>query len=553
MKPHEHILSFLSGVQRRLNQARLARVVSFTLLAVSLALTAWCLWWIAQGYAVPKSGYGIAALALPVIALAAWLSGLASRRGAAHAADEHFGLKDAISSHLGFSQEGREGEFVALQAETTAERVQQLSAASIPVVWPRRVFTIACVLMVSCLLMSFRKASPVVLERIALEEETVRKSEEVNKELEKEIEDLIKSASDEEKELLQPDEWRRWVQELKETKDQKQAMRQYAELERRLAEAAQKLNQRENEQLLSKAAEEMKQAAELKPIAKSLDEQNYRQAAQQLKQMSLKADVQKPDEARKELAKLKSAAQRMAAAARNFQQRNGNNASQSAGQQNQSNQSQNSQKSGEGQQAQGSQGSSGQQGMDQQMTALEKAVQDLQQMLQQPNPNASQCQSCQNQANQALDKLCQSMCQCSAKRDVQKKLQSLCQCTSMCQGFMCDKDCQSLAQCQNPGKKAGSSSLENRRDGSDPSVNNGNQQQLTGQKGAGPSDTSTESADTGSGRATQTARLQEKAFKRQMESFIQREDVPAEVKEGVKEYFKGIQQVTPEPASPAKP
>lgn len=543
MKPHANILSFLAGVQRRLNQARFARVVSFTLLGVSLALTLWCLWWIAQGYAVPKSGYGIAAIALPLTALVAWLSGLISRQKAAQSADEHFGLKDAISSHLGFSQEGRQGEFVTLQAEATAARVQQLSASSIPVTWPRRVLTIASVLLVSCLLMSFRKATPAVLEKIALEEETVRKSEEVNKELEKEIEELIKSASDDEKELLKPDEWRRWVKELKETKDQKEAMRQYAELERRLSEAAQKLSQRENEQLLAKAAEEMKQAAELKPISKSLDEQNYRQAAQQLKQMSLKADVQKPDEARKELAKLKSAAQRMAAAARNFQQRNGSNASQSAGQQNQSNQGQNSQKSGQGQQAQGSQGSSGQQSMDQQMTSLEQAVQNLQQMLQQPNPNASQCQNCQNQANQALDKLCQSMCQCSAKRDVQKKLQSLCQCTSMCQGFMCDKQCQSLSQCQSNGKKPGSASLENRRDGSDPTLNNGNQQQLTGQKGAGPSDTSTESADTGSGRATQTARLQEKVWKRQMESFIQREDVPAEVKEGVKEYFKGIQQV----------
>ena len=543
MKPHANILSFLAGVQRRLNQARFARVVSFTLLGVSLALTVWCLWWIAQGYAVPKSGYGIAAIALPLTALVAWLSGLISRQKAAQSADEHFGLKDAISSHLGFSQEGRQGEFVTLQAEATAARVQQLSTSSIPVTWPRRVLTIASVLLVSCLLMSFRKATPAVLEKIALEEETVRKSEEVNKELEKEIEELIKSASDDEKELLKPDEWRRWVKELKETKDQKEAMRQYAELERRLSEAAQKLSQRENEQLLAKAAEEMKQAAELKPIAKSLDEQNYRQAAQQLKQMSLKADVQKPDEARKELAKLKSAAQRMAAAARNFQQRNGSNASQSAGQQNQSKEGQNSQKSGQGQQAQGSQGSSGQQGMDQQMTSLEQAVQDLQQMLQQPNPNASQCQNCQNQANQALDKLCQSMCQSSAKRDVQKKLQSLCQCTSMCQGFMCDKECQSLAQCQSANKKAGSGSLENRREGSDPNVNSGNQQQLTGQKGAGPSDTSTESADTGSGRATQTARLQEKVWKRQMESFIQREDVPAEVKEGVKEYIKGIQQV----------
>jgi hypothetical protein len=138
------------------------------------------------------------------------------------------------------------------------------------------------------------------------------------------------------------------------------------------------------------------------------------------------------------------------------------------------------------------------------------------------------------------------MCQSAAQRDMMKKLQKLSQCAGQCQGYLGNKECQSLSQCmgQKPGgKKAGWGSSEDRRAESDPTRDNGNRDQLTGQKGSGPSNTSIESADSGSGKATRTATLQEKVFQRQVESFIQREDVPAEVKEGVKEYFKGIQQV----------
>ncbi|WP_395735312.1 hypothetical protein [Prosthecobacter sp.] len=554
MPAHDRILAFLSAVKARLDLAWLVRAFSGSLLVVGTGLSLWCLVWVLQGYAVPSTGYLAAAVALPVIAFVAWQFGRASQRKAARAADVFFNLKDAISSHLGFSDEHREGDFIALQAEATAVRVQALSPRSIPVQWPRRVLTIAGVLLLSCFVMGFKKNSPIVVERLALETETALKSDEINKELEKQVEELLKSASEDEKELLHPDEWRKWVKELRETKDRKEAMRQYAELERKIAEAAQKLSQRETEQLLAKAAQEMKQNAELRPISKSLEEQNYRHAAEQLKQMKLTADVRKPDEAQKELAKLKSAAQRMASAARNFQQRTGQQGNQGKGNQSQSSQNQNSQQSGQNQQqSQGQQGSQGQQSMDQQMTALEQSVQNLEQQLQQqqqnPNQNQSQCQNCQNQANQALQSLCQSMCQSSAKRDVMKKLLSLGQCTSKCQGFMCDKECQSLKACLKPGKKAGSATVESRRSESEATQDNGNRDQLTGQKGSGPSNTSIESADSGTGRATRTATLQEKAFQRQVESFIQREDVPAEVKEGVKEYFKGIQQVGDEKAA----
>lgn len=564
MPAHDRILAFLSAVKARLDLAWLVRAFCGSLLLVGSVLCIWCLAWIWRGYAVPASGYIAAAVALPFMALAAWMLGRASQRKAARIADEHFGLKDAISSHLGFSDEHREGEFIALQAEATAVRVQSLSPRSIPVQWPRRMLTIAGVLLLSCFVMGFKKDSPIVVERLALETETLRKSDEVNKELEKQVEELLKSATDEEKELLHPDEWRQWVKDLRETKDRKEAMRQYAELERKISEAAQKLSQRDAEQLLAKAAQEMKQTAELKPISKSLEEQNYRHAAEQLRQMKLQADVRKPDEAQKELARLKSASQRMAAAARNFQQRTGQQGNQGKGNQSQPSQNQNSQQSGQNQQqSQGQQGSQGQQSMDQQMTSLEQAVQNLEQQLQQqqqqqqqqnPNQSQSQCQACQNQANQALQNLTQSMCQSSAKRDMMKKLQSLGQCAGKCQGFMCNKEGQSLSQCmgtQPGGKKAGSGSVESRRAESDSTQDNGSRDQLTGQKGSGPSNTSIESADSGTGRATRSATLQEKAFQRQVESFIQREDVPAEVKEGVKEYFKGIQQVGGETTTPA--
>lgn len=557
MPAHDRILAFLSAVKSRMDLAWFVRALCGSLLAIGTALCLWCVWWVWHGYAVPRSGYFAAAVITPLMAGALWLLGRASSHKAARVADEHFDLKDAISSHLGFTEEKREGDFIALQAEATAVRVQTLSPRSIPITWPRRMLTFAGVLLMACFVMGFKKASPIVLERIAIEEETARKSEEINKELEKEIEELLKTASDDEKELLKPDEWRQWVKELRETKDRKEAMRQYAELERKITEAAQKLSQRDTEQLLSKAAQEMQQTAELKPIAKSLEEQNYRQAAEQLRQMKLQADVRKPDEAQKELARLKSASQRMASAAKNFQQRTGKQGNQNKGSQSQSSQNQNAQQSGNNQQqSQGQQGSQGQQSMDQQMTSLAQAVQNLEQQLQQQNPNQSQSQQCQNQANQQLQSLCQSMCQSASQRDMMKKLQKLSQCAGQCQGYLGNKECQSLSQCigQKPGgKKAGWGSSEDRRAESDPTRDNGNRDQLTGQKGSGPSNTSIESADSGSGKATRAAQLKEKVWQRQMESFIQREDVPAEVKEGVKEYFKGIQQVGEDKPAEAAP
>lgn len=545
MPDHDRIHGFLKKARARLEQVRLIKLTALALLGVSLALLLWCLAWVWRGYAAPVTGYLLAGLALLVwIAVGAWLRRTSMEKTAA-LADRHFGLKDALMSFLGFAREQREGDFEELHAGQTARRVQGLNVGTIPLVWPKRMLAAAGVMLAASALLGSRDASPAVKERLLLEEETSLRTEEINQELEKQIDELLKQADDEEKALLKPDEWRQWVKELEQTRDRKEAMRQYAELERKMQEAALKLSQREQEQLLAKAGEEMKEQAELRDTGRKLEEKNYREAAADLQKLSLKADVKRPDEARKELAKLKAAAQRMAAAAKDFQQRSGKQGSGAQTASASRNAASNSAKSGQQSGADGRQGSSGNASMDAQMAALDAAAQQYDKALQQM-PGTGECRSAQQLVNQRLDKLCQSLGQCATKRDLMKKLMALSQCAGKCQGFLCNKEGLCLAQClgQKPGgKNAGSGSVESRRNELDLTQDNGRRDQLQGTKGSGPANTSVEAADSGTGTASRQAKVAERTWQRQVEAFVQREDVPAEVKNSVKEYFKGIQQV----------
>ncbi len=541
------IQEFIDAVRSRLGWARAVAVFSIGLLAVASLLAVWALWWIIPGYAVRGVSYVVAAGVWIIGSLAVLLFWKPSRKIAASTADRAFGLKDALVSHLGFTQEHRAGDFYALQTQQTADKLGKLDVKQIPVTWPRRMLAIAVIVLGAAVWMGFRKPSDVVVQRLVLEEETHSKTAEINKELKEQIEELIKHTPDDEQELLKPDEWRQWVKQLEQTKDQKEALRQYAELERRMQEAAQKLSQRGQEQLLSKAAQELQQEAELKATGKKLEEKNYKEAAADLKKMELRADVQKPDEARKEMARLKAAAQRLAAAAKSHQQRSGQ---QGQGQGKQSNSEQNQAqaqqgKSGQQAGAQGSQGDKSGSQMQDAMEGLDQAMQMYEKALQSPNSDKQNASQCQSQANAQLNKLCNSLSRCSSQREAMKKMMSFCKACSQCQGYLANKQCQSLGQCMatGQGKGIGSASVDSRRSETELTQDNGNRDQLQGVKGQGPSQTSIEAADSGTGTATRMIKAQERSWQRQLESFVQREDVPAEVKDGVKEYFKGIQQV----------
>ena len=64
---------------------------------------------------------------------------------------------------------------------------------------------------------------------------------------------------------------------------------------------------------------------------------------------------------------------------------------------------------------------------------------------------------------------------------------------------------------------------------------------LTGQKGEGPSLTTVEAASSGTGVSRRRGKKQQVKFQRQVESFVEREDVPPALRDGVKRYFENIQ------------
>jgi len=124
-------------------------------------------------------------------------------------------------------------------------------------------------------------------------------------------------------------------------------------------------------------------------------------------------------------------------------------------------------------------------------------------------------------------------------RRANKKLCRLSKKCSSCQSGLC----QACSACQSPnagGKKAGWGSNSARRDAEDELVDNGQTTQLKGIKGNGPSLKSLEAADDGSGVSTQQATHRARNYQKQFESFVQREDVPEQVKQGVKRYFEVI-------------
>jgi hypothetical protein len=185
------------------------------------------------------------------------------------------------------------------------------------------------------------------------------------------------------------------------------------------------------------------------------------------------------------------------------------------------------------------------------MEALDKAVANLDRALQdalrqqqqfgQPNDRqAGECQECQGAMLGQLSSLGNQMRRLAMMGRVEDKLNQLVGMCSQCQGGLCEA-ANALCQSPNPGgREPGSGSSWVDRKEISTLVDNGQTSQLQGLKGEGPSQTSVEAADEGSGVSTRKATARQVTYQRQFESFVQREDVPEPVKEGVKQYFQII-------------
>ena len=150
-----------------------------------------------------------------------------------------------------------------------------------------------------------------------------------------------------------------------------------------------------------------------------------------------------------------------------------------------------------------------------------------------------------NAVNDQLSRLGQRLRGLSARKKANRSLSSLRKALGSCSSYLCNSQSNSLSQClgnKKGGLAAGMGGQLNQRNARDPLVDNGQTSQLQGTKGSGPSNASVETADDGSGVSSRGAADTERTFRRQVESFVEREDVPEDVKDGVKNYFESIHQ-----------
>jgi hypothetical protein len=541
---------FVDRVRARLNRHRLWTTAIWTVVAAAAVLVAIGLWYTLRGYAVPGAAI-IATAALAAIGgLLAWRLRLFSRDGAALTSDRHYKLHDAIGSYLHFARAGRNDGFYALQAEQTRTRVEPLDPQEIKYQPPRRGMALAACLVAFAVPLSLRGPSDEVLREQQIQAQTAEATALINEQLAKSVDELREEAIDpNEKEMLDPDKLRQWVDELKQTTDQKEALRQYAELERKLNEARLAVQNKRDEQLLERAARELEQSRETQPLAEQLEQKNYDKAAEQLEKMSPQQKSTPLDKQRQELARLTAAAQHMDAAAR----ASSANASQSKSESKSS-----KSKSGAGSKSSGGSGSGSDGGgeMSETMEDLAEAVADMDDALKDAERQEKEqgecdadtkkkCESCQQCVSSIVSKLKRQLKKLSMCKKCESKLSKLCKQCSQCQG-MCNSMCQSPNA---GGKKAGSGTNTARRSERDELVDNGQTTQLKGTKGTGPSLTTVESAEDGSGVSHRKASAQERKFQRQFEAFVSREDVPEQVKRGVKHYFEVIHEIQPEAKS----
>ncbi|MDA1005767.1 MAG: hypothetical protein O3A87_04700 [Verrucomicrobia bacterium] len=441
-------------------------------------------------------------------------------------ADDFFDLKDSVTSARSFENADRHGGLYELQTQCTVKKIASLSPDAIRWQWPGRLLAAAGILVFASALTAFKSPSAGVLEQLEIEATTLARSEEVQEKLEEFVEELAKSMDEDERALVNPDKLKKWIEQLEQTKDRKEAMRQLAELERKIRKEAAMESQKRDEQLLAQAARELEKAEETKELGKKLKQQKFREAAKDLKKLAPEKRKTLSQE-KKELARLKAAAQRMAAAAKaarpkkkKFQLKKKFKPSD----------------------------------LDQIVTDLDKGVRDYAKSLDDAELAEGQLGEIDPEkmrdaelyrlgVGDKLNKLGKKLGQLDARKNSQKKLLALSKKIGQCQSYL------GKSQCESPfagGKKAGKGSVESRRDERDELVDNEQNTALKGIKGDGPSLSKIEEAEDGTGVSNRKAESRELKVQRQFESFVQREDVPEDLKEGVKQYFKTIQNISAE-------
>lgn len=547
MSTHPEIDSLVHRLARR-HHWLLARKIFFVSLAAGAgACLLGSLFWIFKGASVPAWFPACIAVLTALTGGIFWQIRKMSLPAAVRECDRFFDLKDAITSAKHLTVAAPDDPATRLQWDWLAPRLTRCDPATIHTPFPKRAAIVSCLLTLGAIGLAVLPPSPAVL---AAQKEAAQAQIRIA-ESKAQLEELIEAieqdiVSPDEKEALKMDEFRKLVKSIDEHGDRAEAARQFARIEQKVRDSSRALDQRRDEETLQLAASELAKSeqTEARQLGKKLDAKELKEAAEMLAKLEAKkldpkdlknaaSKPQKLTEAKEQIAKMRAISKRLAAAGK---QRQGANQAQGG--------------SGGGQQGQGD-GAAGEGGasqgksledmmaeLDDSAAEIEKEISDME-----VDPDAEWSDEPMDRANNTLGKLGKHFKGMHAKRMAKSKLDQLRESLGQCQSF-CQGQTQALGLAGS-GKQAGTGSSWSERKERDDSQKNGQLSQLQGQQGSGPSLSAVEEAESGSGVSGRRGEAKQREFARQVESFVQRDDVPESLKLGVRNYFENLQSAAP--------
>ena len=484
--------NFIKQLQKRLNfHMALREMCNAALLLLSGTLLIAAVYFF-RGYRVDCRWYILPLVLAIIFFLLRYVSKYCKQQTAADYADRHFDLKNALVSELDFA--GQSGAFHELRRRQTKELCADEKLKTIKLKLSRKTLSIIAGLLILTILLSMMDDSKSVRDAREREKKMEKTTEEINKELKKKFAEMLRKLKPKEKKKLKQSGMVEAVKKLSKEKDLKKALRQYGKLEREIKKFAARMKLAEKERLLRMMAKKLMKSKMTQNFGQKLKSGKYREAGKELKRNKLKdADPKNKSEQLKKL-RLKRILEKMLESAKDADQMN---------------------------------------------SSMAKDIKELSKSLK--KCDGKQQEGDIDEMNSKLSELSDKLGEIEDAKEFLAKLDKMCKACSKAQSA-CKSGKPGMGKNDNAGKGKGigSAAAGNFNNKTKDPEKKGYISGLKGLKNKGASRIKVEEAASGHGVSRRAERAVNATTKRQMESFISRDDVPPAMKTGVKEYFTKI-------------
>ena len=489
------VQTFAAEGREQLNAGERTKAALFAALAFGVVALVVEGVYLARGQRVAPAVLLVALLAAAGVALATYARYRFTHLRAVGHLDRFFKLKEGLVTADEHIRAGRDEEIHALQVKHTARRLDQHDPAAARPRTRRRLWGLALALIIVALGLLLVDDSAAVKAARAEEEATIELSTEVAEELKEEYKEMLERLDPELKEMLEDPALKAAIEQFEGGGDRRAVMRALSEIDRELSKMSGQLDTRADESYLKELAKHLEQGRETAAMGQALSSGDYKRAASELENMRLSEFASADD---------REALEKLAARIGEAEKSMSNNESASRRSANE---------------------------MSREIKKMSKEVCESGQC-------SSACRACVNQAmNKSENALRQTQARCDARSALDMLRQSLRQGQNEMSG--------QGGQGQQPGGQGWGEGVDRSRRPMDAeSPSDGQMEHLSGILGEGESEKVIEDAFSGAGVATAKGGDQAAvAYERQMEAFVRRDDVPEEMKHGVKTYFERIHEL----------